>query len=137
VALARPAAGEVGALTRIAGEGGVDHGGGVGARRVAAGERRGPVGALVVEVGQLLEQEPRPEPLAQLLYDDVGGQLEVGTCGLGGLGEAPVAVQPLEESVLEGVGQAYECSARVRGREPPVEISPRPRPRRQALRRLG
>src|SRR5687768_3444715 len=99
VALACASAREVGCLAGIAGEGRVDDGGGVRARRMAGGQRLRPVGARVVEVGQLLQQEARAEPLAQLLDDDIGGEVQVVPRGLGGLREAPIAVAPLVESV--------------------------------------
>ena len=88
-------------------------------RRGGRASSRGPVGVLVVEVGQLLEQEARPEPLAQRLDHHVGRHGRGRRARAPRYGQAAVAVAPLAEGVLEGVGH-----------DQPTNVAARPGPGR-------
>ena len=100
-----PAAREVGGLAHIAREGGVGHGALIPRRRAV---RRGadrqvqaPVGAQLVQRGQLGGGEPSAQPAAQLAHDALGDSLQHGAVGGVGAAQAPGPLLPLEDRRLQ------------------------------------
>src|SRR5205085_439236 len=70
-----------------------------------------------VEVGQLVHAELATEPAAELVQDQARHPLELRPGAGVRLGEASLAVLPLEERVLERVGHARKVAARRPGRQ--------------------